>query len=132
MGLGYACSLEEASLPAIRAHTQNIEGVPHPSGFMKGERYCQHCHGDNLAGGPLGEPSCYRCHGVNWQQTGADTSSAPTDHTQVQLKFNHHPSLQSPVGTCDTAGCHGAGLSGDAAEGTPSCYLCHDAVWAGG
>lgn len=125
-----SCSLEKGPTASIRGHTMAYDRVAHGEPASKGERYCQTCHGTGLLGGTAGEPSCFRCHGQNWQLTGSETSLAPASHTEVQGgKFRHHPSLQAPAGTCDTAGCHGEDLNGDRTEGTPGCLLCHEALW---
>ena len=124
-----SCSLEEGPLKVISGHTLVYEGIAHGVGAQKAERYCQNCHGPALQGGLLGEPSCFQCHGRNWLSSGADLSFAPADHTVVQDKFSHHPDYQSPLGTCAVSGCHGSQLAGDLGAGTPSCYLCHGAVW---
>lgn len=125
----FGCSLEKAPLANISGHLRDIQGVAHGIGAEKGERYCHYCHGEKLQGGVNGEPSCYRCHGRHWQASGFEGTFAPADHTQIQLRFYHHPNLNNPLGTCGVSGCHGETLNGDQTAGTPSCYLCHGRVW---
>ena len=102
-------------------------GVAHAVPMVKGERYCQYCHGTNLIGGDSGEPSCYTCHGRRWNEADPGISSAPADHTVVNGGYNHHPNLFSPTATCTS--CHGQSLEGNGIDDTPSCYLCHDQRW---
>jgi hypothetical protein len=123
------CSTDEAEPRSIRAHALIKQGVPHAEPAMKAERYCVQCHGAGLAGGPKLEPSCYSCHGKNWEGHASDANAAPADHTVDNQGFRHHPSLFSPVGTCE--GCHGQQLEGVTASGltSPGCELCHTKLW---
>lgn len=127
VGIVVACSLEEPEKRQIRAHTSVKLGVAHAEPSMNAERYCQKCHGVNLAGGSDGAPSCYTCHGKNWNAITPTTSLAPVDHTVDMGGFRHHPDLNTTVSTCES--CHGVGLLGTGKDGHPSCYLCHDKVW---
>ncbi len=124
-----ACSLEEKGLRQIRAHVSAREGVAHAVPMRKAERYCRECHGASLVGGSHGEPSCYTCHGRLWLTADPDTSYAPSDHTLVQGGvYRHNPAIDQVQAVCTS--CHGTDLLGDGEDGTPSCYLCHDQVWA--
>lgn len=122
-----ACSLEPAGLRNIRAHTSDHHGVAHGEPVRKAARYCQHCHGLQLAGGDQGEPSCFQCHGMRWLDLPPELSFAPADHTIAHGGFRHHPGYAAPLATCTQ--CHGEDLQGQVDEGTPSCYLCHDQKW---
>lgn len=50
----------------------------------------------------------------------------PADHTVRRGGFLHAPGATEPLANC--AECHGADLMGGA-DGEPSCYRCHGAVW---
>lgn len=125
--LSHGCSLEEGKSAGIRGHTDDFLGVEHGAAAEKGARFCQDCHGEHLAGGANGEPSCFQCHGLNWLDRDPEVSEAPSDHTIVNGIFHHHPSRETPSGTCTN--CHGSSLEGDKELVTPSCYLCHGKEW---
>ncbi len=52
------------------------------------------------------------------------TYSPPASHTKSKSGYMHHPSLENPVGACES--CHGDDLKGGSA---PSCYTCHGKKW---
>ena len=122
-----SCSDEKSTPREIRGHEQIYDGVAHGLMANRGERYCQLCHGVKLIGGTNLEPSCYQCHGKLWIDDDPEFSIAPTDHTVLSGKWNHHPNLLNPVGTCDQ--CHGTDLKGNVTDQRSSCYLCHDQKW---
>ena len=122
-----SCSLEPDGLRPIRAHTVDFGGVAHAVPMLKGERYCQLCHGENLVGGSEGQPSCFQCHGKRWRELDPTVSLAPADHTIVNGIYRHEPNLFQPNLTC--VNCHGANLEGNGFDDTPSCYLCHEQLW---
>lgn len=66
---------------------------------------------------------------------GGDSSAPPTDNgggdwATIHVVDNngtlHGTDLYAPVGSCDTAGCHGSSLQGDSG---PSCTSCHSQMW---
>jgi hypothetical protein len=83
---------------------------------------CTQCHGPNLNDGFA--PSCYKCHGERWAGGGP-----PADHTVLKGENDaqHKPGFGDPFAN-DCTDCHGPNLTDGFA---PSCYSCHDRIWAG-
>ncbi|HYW79889.1 MAG TPA: PKD domain-containing protein, partial [Thermoguttaceae bacterium] len=105
-------------------HTENRMGfADHQPGLGNPiENDCGQCHGPNLDDGFA--PSCYTCHDRIWAGEGP-----PADHTENRMGFaDHQPGLGNPVEN-DCGQCHGPNLDDGFA---PSCYTCHDRIWAGG
>ena len=129
LGIFIGCSLEPQTVTIQRAHDLSLEGVTHPRGLRHGARYCQNCHGLQLAGGDGGEPSCYQCHGELWDDDDPAQTRAPDDHTQVRgdFSFMHREGQNEPLENCTS--CHGGELQGGDETGPPSCFLCHDQLW---
>ena len=82
---------------------------------------CTPCHGPNLDDGFA--PSCFTCHGQIWAGEGP-----PADHTELKGGFaDHRPGFGNPIDNGCTQ-CHGPNLDDGFA---PSCFMCHDRIWAG-
>ncbi len=82
---------------------------------------CVLCHGPNLDDGFA--PSCYTCHDRIWAGEGP-----PDNHTELRMGFaDHRPGLGNPFENGCTQ-CHGPNLNDGFA---PSCYTCHNRIWAG-
>lgn len=123
-----ACRPERVeTFPRIAGHGILKDGVEHGGGLHHGERYCSFCHGVALAGGSQFEPSCYACHGKNWLDESPGQSLAPANHSLTIEGWRHDPAFSEPEANCSE--CHGLDLQGHEPLHTPSCLLCHQALW---
>ncbi|WP_455196445.1 hypothetical protein, partial [Kaarinaea lacus] len=76
----------------------------------------------------IGAPPCTVCHTAQWSESPSAARRLPSDHTDSQSGAQHAPGKDFPYTNLCTV-CHGAGLRGDSALGTPSCYQCHAQEW---
>jgi len=109
-------------VPLKVAHSINLGGSMHASGYCQPLVNCSRCHGDTLQGGSFGEPSCTKCHGDNW----SGSNCGGIAHTVNLGGHLHAPNYCKPLVNC--VACHGQDLRGGSSR-EPSCYACHGAVW---
>jgi len=67
-----SCHIAHWELPncGAMAHTVNLGGTLHASGYCQPYTNCTPCHGPQLQGGRNGEPSCNSCHDQKWRDCG--------------------------------------------------------------
>lgn len=107
-------------------HTTNKDGALHAEDKDRPfSSHCTDCHAPDLQGG-LG-PSCYLCHGQKWNGSDVSNLAPPLDHTLAKIGVLHKPGFGTPL-TSGCTLCHGPNLDDGFA---PSCYSCHDRIWAG-